>query len=157
MEVNVDYHPTMNDLEEIIRYLANHTLSLRNASAARLGVINEPYEESRDAARKRRKHSRRVHRIRIKVESTLIRCSSEIVSTDSFHASDLVELISAVDMIENQHTDVYPISKQLNNKIRHYVHNHPRLMGEETLYNFILNSSNIINCPSPYIPFWSTF
>lgn len=97
---------------------------------ARRAVIN------RDAQRRRIKNLNRSLRIESKIRTLLERCSCSIISDNQLTEEECVTLRGFV-MTETRF-DYYPVPKVLHNRIRKYVHDHPRIGAEGSLLSALM-------------------
>lgn len=92
---------------------------------------------NRDAQRRGIKGIRRRMRIESKIRDLLERCSCSIISDNQLTEEECVTLRGFV--MSERLFDYYPIPKVLHNRIRKYVHDHPRIGADGTLLYALVN------------------
>jgi len=107
----------------------------------RRAVIN------RDIRRRAIKRARRKIRIEAKIRDLLERCSCSIID-DKQLTEEECETLRGFVMTETRF-DYYPIPKVLHNRIRKYVHDHPRVGIDGSLL-YALVHRRFVTFNSPY-------
>lgn len=102
---------------------------------------------NRDAQRRGIKGVRRKIRIESKIRDLLERCPCSIISDNQLTEEECVTLRGFV--MTSTRYDYYPVPKVLHNRIRKYVHDHPRIGAEGSLL-FALMHRRFVTFNSPF-------
>lgn len=91
---------------------------------------------NRDTQRRGIKSLNRSLRIEGKIRDLLERCSCSIISDNQLTEEECVTLRGFV--MTEPRFDYYPVPKVLHNRIRKYVHDHPRIGAEGSLLSALM-------------------
>jgi hypothetical protein len=92
---------------------------------------------NRDTHRRERKSFNRNLRIESKIRTLLERCPCSIIN-DKQLTEEECETLRGFVMTETRF-DYYPVPKVLHNRIRKYVHDHPRIGAEGSLLSALIH------------------